>query len=91
MEAQGVDDLLPPREAAVASLDSAGQYLTQLRVSLERTSGLFRAGNLGEANDLYAEVLDALHVLVFALTAAGRVIGESGAALSEVEGEAADA
>ncbi len=75
------------REIARSSLESCVDYGQKLASALLGAGELFRAGRTEEGNGVYAEALDALWVLIYALCAAGRELGPAGAALEGVEGE----
>ncbi len=76
------------RDVALSALESSSQYLPNVRVAVERTAGLLRAGRIEEGNRIYAQLLDALGVLVFAMSAAGEQLREVGAPLGSASREA---
>lgn len=65
------------REVAVEGLESASSYAGALREGVEEAALKLREGRVPEANRMLADALDALGVLVFAVDAARREIGES--------------
>lgn len=77
-----------PRSVALASLDSSAGYLTRVREALDRAAALLRSGDVAAANRLYADILDALGVLVFSLGAAAATLGKDGEPLGSVGAEA---
>ncbi len=76
-----------PAVLARSSLDRSREYADRVRGAVVRTAELFREGRSEDANHLYADALDALTVLVFAITSAGRQLGSEGEPLHEVEAE----
>jgi len=77
----------PPAAVALDGLASAREYAGRVRAALRRTGELFREGRVEDANHLYADVLDALSVLVFAAVSAGQQLGERGAPLHDLEAQ----
>jgi hypothetical protein len=77
----------PPREVAIASLESSASYAAALVESLSQTAGHLRAGRIEAASRLHAEVTDALGVFLFAVTAASSFLGEAGEALAGLDDE----
>ncbi|HVP29118.1 MAG TPA: hypothetical protein VMW35_08145 [Myxococcota bacterium] len=73
------------REIAVEGLESASSYAGAVRAGVEEAAAKLREGRVPEANRLLADALDALGVLVFAIEAAGREIGESARELDGLE------
>lgn len=74
-------------EVARESLDSSADYAGLVRDALSETAQLLRAGRIEDGNRLFADVLDALNVLVFAVTSAGRVLRADAELLHELEPE----
>lgn len=68
----------PVVEVALASLESSRDYCERLRSAIDRIVDGLRAGRVEEANRLYCDAIDGLGLLVFAVTAAARELGESG-------------
>lgn len=71
----------PLYEIALASLESSRDYCERLRVAFERIVDGLRAGRVEEANRLYCDAIDGLGLLVFAVTAAARQLGDRGLSL----------
>jgi hypothetical protein len=78
---EGVEEIqvetCPPREIAVASLESSWSYAGEVARALEDTAAHLRAGRIDDGNRLYAEAVDALGVLLYALSAAADTLGEA--------------
>ena len=55
--------------------------------SLRRSADFLRAGKIEDANRIAAEATDAIGVLVYAIPAAGRVLGDAASALHNVDNE----
>jgi hypothetical protein len=77
----------PMAEVALGALAHAGAYVDAIRTALAQTAGLFRSGRVEQANQLYAELVDAFSICVYALQAACDVLGETARALRGVESE----
>lgn len=75
----------PAREVAFASLETSAEYAASLHEALARTAEHLRTGRIEDANRLYAYALDGITVLVFAVEAAARELGESAAPLGGLE------
>lgn len=73
------------REIALGGLESASSYAGAVREGVAEAAAKLREGRVPEANRLLADALDALGVLVFAVGAARREIGESCRALDGLE------
>ncbi len=76
-----------PTSVALATLASADEYLGRIREALAQTSSLLRGGKIEQGNRLYADLLDALSVLVFAVASAGQQLGDAGRTLHEIESD----
>lgn len=72
---------------ALSSLGSSRDYTDRVREALQRTAGLLREGKVEDANELYADAIDALSVLVYAISTAGQQLGSSGEPLQDVQAE----
>ena len=68
-------------EIAFSSLENSRAYAEQLEIAFGRIAEGLRAGRVEEANRIYADAIDGLTLLVFAVTAAGRELGRGGADL----------
>lgn len=73
------------REIALSSLVNARAYLANVCSAVDKVTELLRQSRLERAHELYAHCLDALNVLVVALTAAGAQLGPAGEPLLETE------
>ncbi len=58
----------PTREIALSSLQHSSEYIAAVRDAVDRVVDLFRRGRSKEANELLAQVSDALGVLVAAIS-----------------------
>ncbi len=76
-----------PRTIALSSLSSSREYTDRVREALGRTAGLLREGQVEAANQLYADAIDALSVLVYAISTAGQQLGEEASPLHHIEAE----
>lgn len=77
-----------PRGVALSALGSSIDYLPRVRAALARTVSLLRSGRIEEGNQLYAQLLDALGVVVYAISAAASQIGPAARSLEGVSAEA---
>jgi hypothetical protein len=77
----------PPAAIARDGLAHSREYAGRVGEALSTTAELFREGRVEEANHLYADVLDALSVLVYAVDAAGRQLGDAGSPLDGLQRE----
>ncbi len=75
----------PASEIAFSSLENSRAYAEQLELAFGRIAEGLRAGRVEEANRIYADAIDGLTLLVFAVTAAGRELGGGGADLMGME------
>jgi len=76
-----------PAAIALSSLSSSRDYTDRVREAFQRTAGLLREGKVEDANQLYADAIDALSVLVYALSIAGQQLGEPAERLCGVQAE----
>ena len=74
----------PARELALQSLDSAAAYAGEVGKALTETAELMRASRPEVANEQFAEVIDAMSVLFFALDAAARQLGEEAVGIESI-------
>jgi hypothetical protein len=77
----------PVREVALGSLDSSISYGKKIEQALLDTATGLRAGKVQDANEIFADTIDALGVYLFALGAIGKALGEDGAELFGLEEE----
>ncbi len=75
-------DSKPIRRVALESLEGAREYSQPVENGLLEAAGLLRSGRMEEANALFADLMDALSVLVFAFSAAGAQLGAAGSRLA---------
>jgi hypothetical protein len=66
---------------AARSLGHVVEYAPAVTRAIARTAALLRDGDIAAANDLYAQLLDALSVLVFTVESAAGYLGSEGQAL----------
>ena len=69
-----IHDQREPRDIGLASLGHAQDYATNVSEVTGRVVDHFRNTRLEEANQLLAQVLDAIHVLVFTIDSASHVL-----------------
>lgn len=77
----------PLNEVALDALASASAYTEAIQGALAQTAGLFRGGRVEEANEIYADLVDAFSICVYALQAACDVLGDGARALRDLESE----
>ena len=76
-----------PAAIALSSLSSSRDYTDRVREAFQRTASLLREGKVEDANQLYADAIDALSVLVYAISTAGQQLGETAEPLCYVQAE----
>ncbi len=69
-----VEDPRPPREIGLSSLAHARDYACRVSDVTDRVVEGLRSARIEEANELLAQVLDAIHVLVFTIDRATRLL-----------------
>jgi hypothetical protein len=79
-EAAAKDDR-SPREIGLSSLSHARSYAKNVAEVTDRVAELLRSARIEEANDLFAQALDALNVLVFTIDSSTRLLDPEPAAL----------
>jgi hypothetical protein len=75
------------REVALDSLDSSISYGNKIEAALLDTASRLRAGKIQDANEIFADTIDALNVFLYALGAIGKALGEDGDELFGLEEE----
>ena len=73
-------DERPPREIGISSLGHARDYARNVADVTDRVVERLRGARIEEANELLAQVLDAIHVLVFTIDHASRLLDPDEAA-----------
>jgi hypothetical protein len=63
-----------PREIGLSSLAHASSYAQNVGSATDRVAELLRTSRIEEANDLFAQALDALNVLVFTIDSATHLL-----------------
>ena len=69
------DDTRSPREIGLSSLAHARSYAQNVGSATDRVAELLRTSRIQEANELFAQALDALNVLVFTIDTATHLLG----------------
>ncbi len=77
----------PTREIALSSLQHSSEYVAAVRDAVDRVVDLFRRGRSKEANELLAQVSDALGVLVAAISGVASAMPQRSKNLLDPVGE----
>lgn len=77
----------PTREIALSSLQHSSEYVAAVRDAVDRVVDLFRRGRSKEANELLAQVSDALGVLVAAISGVASAMPQRSKNLLDPMGE----
>lgn len=70
-----IEDERSPREIGLSSLAYARDYARSVADVTARVAEQLRSARIEEANELFAQVLDAIHVLVFTIDSSSGLLG----------------